>query len=113
MYEANIIQAESPTDRPTDRDEAPSDGEPRGRTLRALSWDEIASRLAAAEDFRRLAARRHHFACGSFNDTSARHLAMLGDSKHAVNPIVLANGKIADGINLAVTSEETHGVRGR
>ncbi|OJW76047.1 MAG: hypothetical protein BGO57_13725 [Sphingomonadales bacterium 63-6] len=105
MYEANIIQS--------DKGEISSEEEPRGRALRALSWGEIASRLAAAEDFRRLAARRHHFAGGSFNDTPARHLATLGDSKHAVNPIVLANGKIADGINLAVTSEETHGVRGR
>ncbi|MCB5425318.1 hypothetical protein H0274_08625 [Altererythrobacter sp. CC-YST694] len=110
MYEASII----PADRQTEVGETSSpEGEQRGRTLRPLSWGEIASRLAAAEDFRRLAARRHHFACGSFNDTSARHLATLGEGKHTVNPIVLANGKIADGIDLAVTSEETHGVRGR
>ncbi len=104
MFEANIIRSgeESPVP------EGGGSGD-----LRALSWGEIAARLAAAQDYRRLAASRNPFACGSFNLVSARHLAALGDGKPGVNPIALANRKIAGGMDCAVTSEVTHGDRGR
>ncbi|OYX61037.1 MAG: hypothetical protein B7Y88_15325 [Sphingomonadales bacterium 32-64-17] len=105
MYEATIMQ-------PGDESAAP-EGAAGGAELRELSWGDIAARLAAARDFRRLAVAHHPFACGSFNLASARHLATLGDGKPTVNPIVLANGKCAHGIDFAATSEETHGDRGR
>ncbi|KPL69023.1 hypothetical protein SZ64_13475 [Erythrobacter sp. SG61-1L] len=105
MYEARIIHSgEEPT---------PSEVAVGGTQLRELSWGDIAARLAAARDFRRLSAAHNPLAGGSFDLSSARHLAALGEGKPAVNPIVLANGKCADGIDFAATSEETHGDRGR
>ncbi|HTN13197.1 MAG TPA: hypothetical protein VL094_00160 [Sphingomonadaceae bacterium] len=105
MYETNIVRSggESPV----------PDGARGGGELRRLSWRELAARLASAQDFRRLATGRNHFAGGSFNYALACHLAALDDGKPDINPIALANGKIADGKDYAVTSEKTRGDRGR
>lgn len=81
--------------------------------LRILSWGEVTARLEAARDLRRMMAARHDIGAGSFNLASARHLAAQGDGKPAVNPIALANGKIACGIVDAETGDVLSGDRGR
>ena len=81
--------------------------------LRMLSWGEVAARLEAARDLRRMMSARHKVGAGSFNLASARHLAAQGDGKPAVNPIALANGKIACGIVDVETGDVLSGDRGR
>lgn len=81
--------------------------------LRALNWGEIAARLEASRDLRRMLAVRHTAGAGSFNLASARHLAAQGDGKPVVNPIALANGKIACGMDDTALGNMLSGDRGR
>jgi len=81
--------------------------------LRALSWGELVARLDASRDFRRVMEAQSGAPGGSFNRTSARHLAALGDGKPGINPFALANGKMAESMSDTVTKEELTGDRGR
>ena len=81
--------------------------------LRPLSWAELVARLSAARDFRRVMGSRFATSGASFNQVSARHLAALGDAQRGINPFALANGKIANGMELAGAGDDMQGDRGR
>lgn len=105
MFEGTIIRTGGVV--PAREGESGTDG------LRALSWGEVAARLQAARDLRRMMAVRHATGFGSFNLASARHLAAQGDGKPPVNPIALANGKIACAMDVAIFGNVLSGDRGR
>ena len=89
MFEGKLPLAQAAND-----GGAPADGSPvNGAALRELTWNDLRARLQAARDLQASlqCARDEHFA--SFDVNSARHIAGLADSKHAVNPEDLANGK--------------------
>jgi hypothetical protein len=105
MYETNIVQSGAHS-----RGQEPAyDAE----GLRPVSWGELVARLGAARDFRRVMGGRLLAGGASFNLASARHLAGRGDGKPDVNPIALANGKIAGGMGLPAAGDDIPDDRGR
>jgi hypothetical protein len=50
---------------------------------------------------------------GSFDHTSARHLATLGDGQRGINPFALTNRNMAQSKEEMVSSEMATGDRGR
>ena len=105
MYEGNLFQADG---KPlADSAACGSDG------LRPLCWVELVARLGAARDFRRVMEARFRAGGSSFDRSSARHLATLGESKRGINPFTLADGKAPDGIDSAGSSDMMTGDRGR
>lgn len=81
--------------------------------LVSLNWSGLTARLTASHDFRRIVRGRLHTGAGSFNCTSARHLAMIVDDKREINPFDLGNGKMGNGMDSAVSSDPESGDRGR
>ncbi len=88
-------------------------GSASGEGLQPISWDELSARIGAAHDFRRLLGAFALPQGGSFNQTSARHLAQLGDSEQPVNHFALSNGKSSDAISPFMNSDTRSGDRGR
>ena len=81
--------------------------------LRPLEWAELAVRLEVSHDFRRLLRGAAERAEGSFDFGCAKHLAAFGEEQRGINPIALANGKMAEDKGVGVTHDEPTGDRGR
>lgn len=58
-----------------------------------MTWSDLRASLEAARDLRASLSARSDEHLASFDAHSARHIAGLAESKHAVNPDNLANGK--------------------
>ena len=62
--------------------------------LRAMTWSDLRASLEAARDLRASLHDRSDEQLASFDAHSARRIAGLAESKYAVNPDNLANGKV-------------------
>jgi hypothetical protein len=105
MFEGNIVR--------TGREPASAEGTSGEEMLRALSWEEIIARLGAARDFRSLMERQRDAGGGSFNASSARLLAALGEGQPGINPFALTNRKMTKCNDFGVTSDAATDDRGR
>lgn len=86
---------------------------PESGRVTVLNWPDLSVRFTMAREFRQVMHGKRMRDGGSFNLASAQHLAALGNSKHTVNPIALANGKSTDAMDCAVPSNDEIGIRGR
>ena len=109
MFERKITAPEGEGSAGAGRSGAAGDGS----RVTVLNWPDLSVRFTMAREFRQVMHGKRLRDGGSFNLASAQHLAALGNSKHAVNPIALANGKSADAMDCAVPSNDEIGARGR
>ena len=105
MFEGKIL--------PEGVEPAVAEGDFGKEGLRALSWGELVARFGAARDFRSLTERQLDAGEGSFDASSARHLAGHGDGEPGINPIALTNRKMATCIEFEVNSNALTDDRGR
>ena len=93
---------------------APQDVE---EELRAISWADLAAKLAAAREGRVASGKGNESNAASFDAQSAQHLAEMdevenGDNHDAVNLTDLGNRKGAGGINNANEEQQRPAIRG-
>jgi hypothetical protein len=89
MFEGKQPLAKVSHDFAQDLRDEPGDAAP----LRAMTWSDLRASLEAARDTRLALRAQAEGQLASFDSLSARHLAGLSESKLAVNPDDLANGK--------------------
>jgi hypothetical protein len=90
MFEGKLPLAQVAHDFGQDFRGDPGDAAP----LREMTWSDLRASLDAARDLRVSLRARSDEQLASFDAQSARRIAGLAETFHAVNPDDLANGKV-------------------